>query len=93
MAQPQDMYTAVALLKKRALEYAYLQTLLYVLDIDIDVRRKLEEKFRYTEFLDRQSVRVEKSREDEQAQLALLEEEINGLADLMVKIARNEATK
>lgn len=88
---PQDMATAVELLKKRALEYAYLQTLLYVLDIDIDVRRKLEERFRHTEFLDRHSIRVEKSREDEQAQLAHVEAEIDGVAMLMVKIARNEA--
>lgn len=86
-----DMAAAVELLKKRALEYAYMQTLLYVLDIDIDVRRKLEEKFRYTEFLDRQSIRVERSREDEQAQLRLVEAEIDSVAMLMVKIARNEA--
>lgn len=88
---PKDMAAAVELLKKRALEYAYLQTLLYVLDIDIDVRRKLEEKFRYTEFLDRQSIRVERSREDEQAQLRLVEAEIDSVVMLMVKIARNEA--
>jgi tRNA U34 5-carboxymethylaminomethyl modifying enzyme MnmG/GidA len=86
-----DLIQAIELLKKRALEYAYLQVLLYVLDIDIDVRRKLEEKFRYTEFLDRQSIRVERSREDEQFELERVEGEIESVVQLILKIARNEA--
>jgi len=89
---PTDIAALVELLKKRALEFAYLNLLLYILDADIDVRRALEAVQRVP-FLEKHSVRVEHSREAVQAQTRQVEAEINSLAELMLKAARNEATR
>lgn len=87
---PVDIQQAVELLKRRAMEFAYLRLLLYILEADIDVRRMLE-AFQRAPFLERHSVRVERSRERVQEQLKQVESEINGIVELLIKIARNEA--
>jgi len=85
-----DIQEAIELIKRRATEYAYLQMLLYILEMDIDVRRVLEQ-FQRAPFLERHSVRVERSREEEQEQLKRVEAEIESAVQLLLKIVRNEA--
>lgn len=86
---PVDIAAIVELLKKRAKEFAYLHLLLYILEADIDVRRALEGVQRVP-FLEKHSVRVEHSREAVQQQVQQVEAEINSLAELVLKAARNE---
>lgn len=88
---PTDIAALVELLKKRAKEFAYLHLLLYILEADIDVRRALEGVQRVP-FLEKHSVRVEHSREAVQQQAQEVEAELHSLAELVMKIARNEAT-
>ena len=88
---PTDIAAAIELLKKRSLELAYLYTLLYILEADIDVRRALE-GVRRVPFLEKHSVRVEHSREAVQQQVQQVEGELDSLAELLLKMARNEAT-
>lgn len=89
---PTDITAAIELLKKRSLELAYLYTLLYILEADIDVRRALEGVQRVP-FLEKHSVRVEHSREAVQQQVQEVEAEMCSLAELVVRIARNEAAQ
>lgn len=86
---PVDIDAAIELIKKRTVELAYLYTLSYILEADIDVRRALEGVQRVP-FLEKHSVRVEHSREAVQEQLAHVEAEIGSLGMLLVKMARNE---
>jgi len=86
---PVDIAAIVELLKKRAKEFAYLHLLLYILEADIDVRRALEGVQRVP-FLEKHSVRVEHSREAVQQQVQQVDGEINSLAELVLKAARNE---
>lgn len=88
---PTDIAALIELLKKRAKEFAYLHLLLYILDADIDVRRALE-SIQRVPFPEKHSVRVEHSREAVQEQLAQVEAELNSTAELLLKMARNEAT-
>lgn len=88
---PKDIIDAIELLKKRAKEFAYLHLLLYILDADIDVRRALE-SIQRVPFPEKHSVRVEHSREAVQEQLAQVEAELSSTAELLLKMARNEAT-
>lgn len=87
---PKDIAALIELLKKRAKEFAYLNLLLYILEADIDVRRALE-SIQRVPFLEKHSVRVEHSREAVQEQLAQVEAELNSTAELLLKMARNEA--
>ncbi|MCB0043829.1 MAG: hypothetical protein KDD92_00180 [Caldilineaceae bacterium] len=84
-----DIVDAIELLKKRSLELAYLHTLLYILEADIDVRRALEAVQRVP-FLEKHSVRVEHSREAVQEQIQQVEAEIGTFGDLLMRMARNE---
>lgn len=88
---PTDIAALVELLKKRAKEFAYLHLLLYILEADIDVRRALEGVQRVP-FLERHSIRVEHSREAVQQQVQQVGAEIDSLAELLLKAARNEGT-
>lgn len=88
---PTDIMDAIELLRKRAKEFAYLHLLLYILDADIDVRRALE-SIQRVPFPEKHSVRVEHSREAVQEQLAQVEAELSSTAELLLKMARNEAT-
>lgn len=88
---PKDIIDAIELLKKRAKEFAYLHLLLCILDADIDVRRALE-SIQRVPFPEKHSVRVEHSREAVQEQLAQVEAELSSTAELLLKMARNEAT-
>jgi hypothetical protein len=89
---PTDITAAIELLKKRSLELAYLYTLLYILEADIDVRRALEGVQRVP-FLEKHSVRVEHSREAVQQQIEQVEAEIGTFGDLLMRMARNEVAK
>lgn len=89
---PTDIAAAIELLKKRSLELAYLYTLLYILEADIDVRRALEGVQRVP-FLEKHSVRVEHSREAVQQQIQQVEAEIGTFGELLMRMARNEAAK
>lgn len=89
---PTDIAAAIELLKKRSLELAYLYTLLYILEADIDVRRALEGVQRVP-FLEKHSVRVEHSREAVQQQIEQVEAEIGTFGDLLMRMARNEVAK
>ncbi|MCC6603093.1 MAG: hypothetical protein IT327_07780 [Anaerolineae bacterium] len=89
---PTDIAAAIELLKKRSLELAYLYTLLYILEADIDVRRALE-GVRRVPFLEKHSVRVEHSREAVQEQIQQVEAEIGTFGDLLMRMARNEVAK
>ena len=89
---PTDIAAAIELLKKRSLELAYLYTLLYILEADIDVRRALETVQRVP-FLEKHSVRVEHSREAVQGQIQQVEAEIGTFGDLLMRMARNEVAK
>ena len=86
---PADIAAAIELLKKRAIELAYLHTLLYILEADIDVRRALE-GIQRVPFLEKHSVRVEHSREAVQEQIQHVEAEIEGTVALLLKIIRRE---
>lgn len=86
---PVDIVALIELLKKRAKEFAYLHLLLYILEADIDVRRALEGVQRVP-FLEKHSIRVEHSREAVQQQARQVEAEIESLAELVLKAARNE---
>jgi hypothetical protein len=88
---PTDIAALVELLKKRAKEFAYLHLLLYILEADIDVRRALEGVQRVP-FLERHSIRVEHSREAVQQQVQQVDAELDSLAELLLKMARNEGT-
>ena len=70
------------LVKERALEYAYVKMLLYVLDIDIDIRRALE-TLQAAPFLEKHSIRVEYSREEEQARLVAVDQELEDAIRLL----------
>lgn len=89
---PTDIAAAIELLKKRSLELAYLYTLLYILEADIDVRRALEGVQRVP-FLERHSVRVEHSREAVQEQIQQVEAEIGTFGELLMRMARNEVAR
>lgn len=89
---PTDITAAIELLKKRSIELAYLYTLLYILEADIDVRRALETVQRVP-FLEKHSVRVEHSREAVQQQIEQVEAEIGTFGDLLMRMARNEVAK
>jgi hypothetical protein len=89
---PTDIAALVELLKNRAKELGLLHALLHFLEGDIETRRALE-AFQRVPFLARHSVRVERSREAVQEQVRQVEAEIDGLAELMVKMARNEAAQ
>ena len=81
------------LVKDRALEYAYVKMLLYVLEIDIDLRRGLE-KLQNAPFLQRHSIRVERSREEEQDRLVAIDEELEDAIRLLAQAIKqnNERT-
>jgi len=90
---PTDIAALIELLKKRAKEFAYLHLLLlYILEADIDVRRALE-GVRRVPFPEKRSVQVEHSREAVQQQVQEVEAEMCSLAELVVRIARNEAAQ
>ena len=87
---PVDIAALTEMIHKRAKELAYLYTLLYILEADIDVRRALEGVQRVP-FLEKHSVRVEHSREAVQNMVAQVEAEIATFGPLMLRMARNEA--
>lgn len=89
---PADIAALIELIKKRAIELAYLYTLLYILEADIDTRRALE-NVRRVPFLEKHSVRVEHSREAVQDQIYQVEAEIGTFGELMLKMSRNQADK
>lgn len=68
------------LIKERETVFA----LLHVLDLDIDVRRKLEE-LRKQDFSSRRSVDVERAREELQNDLARLRSEIDAAIELIAQ--------